>query len=72
MGIPTTTAVARTFARYRDAGSLDSECPDVRLRADPDVAEYPETGKVGISTEGGDWQFHRRADAIEHAGPESS
>ena len=42
----------------------------VSTNADPDVAEYPDTGKVGIITQGGDWQFHRRADAVEHAGPE--
>ena len=42
----------------------------VSTNADPDVAEYPETGKVGIITQGGDWQFHRRTDAAEHAGPE--
>ena len=38
--------------------------------ADPDVAEYPDTGKVGISTERGDWRFHRRSDGVEHAGPD--
>jgi uncharacterized cupin superfamily protein len=36
----------------------------------PDVAEYPDTGKVGIVTGGTDWEFHRRADAVEHAGPD--
>ena len=35
----------------------------------PDVAEYPETGKVGISI-GGSYRFHRTGDAVEHAGPE--
>jgi len=42
----------------------------VSTNADPDVAEYPDTGKVGIITQGGDWHCHRRADAVEHAGPE--
>jgi uncharacterized cupin superfamily protein len=42
----------------------------VSTNADPDVAEYPDTGKIGIITQRGDWQFHRRADAVEHAGPE--
>jgi uncharacterized cupin superfamily protein len=34
----------------------------------PDVAEFPDTGKVGIVTGGTDWEFHRHADAVEHAG----
>jgi uncharacterized cupin superfamily protein len=42
----------------------------VSSNADPDVAEYPETGKVGIITDGTEWQFHRRRDAVEDAGPE--
>jgi uncharacterized cupin superfamily protein len=41
----------------------------VAANADPDVAEYPETGKVAIVT-GGEHRFHRVADAVEHAGPE--
>jgi len=37
----------------------------------PDVAEYPETGKVGLVTaEGGEWEYYRRDDAVPHAGPE--
>ncbi len=35
--------------------------------ADPDVAEYPETGKVGIITDGETWEFFRRDDAAENA-----
>ena len=35
--------------------------------ADPDVAEYPETGKIGLITDGKTWQFFRRGDAAEHA-----
>jgi uncharacterized cupin superfamily protein len=34
---------------------------------DPDVAEYPETGKVGLITDGKTWEFFRREDAAEHA-----
>jgi len=37
--------------------------------ADPDVAEYPETGKVAIVV-GGQHRFHRVADAVDNAGPE--
>jgi uncharacterized cupin superfamily protein len=37
----------------------------------PDVAEYPETGKIGLIVPGGDeWEFHRRSDAVPHSGPE--
>ena len=42
----------------------------VSSNADPDVAEYPDTGKVGFTTHGGAWEYHRRSDAVEHAGPE--
>ena len=35
--------------------------------ADPDVAEYPETGKVGIITDSKTWEFFRRGDAAENA-----
>ena len=35
--------------------------------ADPDVAEYPETGKVGIITDGKTWEFFRHDDAAENA-----
>jgi uncharacterized cupin superfamily protein len=35
--------------------------------ADPDVAEYPETGKIGIITDGKTWEFFRRADSADHA-----
>jgi len=33
--------------------------------ADPDVAEYPETGKIGVITDGKTWEFFRRGDAAE-------
>jgi len=39
----------------------------VSSNADPDVAEYPETGKIGIITDGKTWKFFRRNDATEHA-----
>jgi uncharacterized cupin superfamily protein len=35
--------------------------------ADPDVAEYPETGKIGVITDGKTWEFFRREDAAESA-----
>lgn len=42
----------------------------VSSNANPDVAEYPDTDKIGILTNAGDWQFHRKGDATEHAGAE--
>jgi uncharacterized cupin superfamily protein len=42
----------------------------VSSNVSPDVAEYPETGKVGVITRGSDWQFFRRADGAPHAGHE--
>jgi uncharacterized cupin superfamily protein len=43
----------------------------VSTNARPDVAEYPDTGKVGlIGDDMSDWQYHRRTDAVPHAGPE--
>jgi uncharacterized cupin superfamily protein len=41
----------------------------VSTNADPDVAEYPDTGKVATIV-GGAHTYHRAADAAEHAGPE--
>jgi uncharacterized cupin superfamily protein len=41
----------------------------IAANADPDVAEYPETGKVAIVV-GGQHRFHRAADAVDNAGPE--
>jgi uncharacterized cupin superfamily protein len=35
--------------------------------ADPDVAEYPETGKIGVITDGRTWEFFHRTDAVEDA-----
>jgi uncharacterized cupin superfamily protein len=41
----------------------------ISTNIDPDVAEYPESGKVGIWI-GDQGRFFRAADAVEHAGPE--
>jgi uncharacterized cupin superfamily protein len=52
----------------------DSDAPArvliVSTNADPDVAEYPETGKVAAITKGS-YRFFRTADSVEHAGPEA-
>jgi uncharacterized cupin superfamily protein len=41
----------------------------VSSNANPDVAEYPDTGKVAYVVDG-QHHFHRVADAVEHPGPE--
>ena len=41
----------------------------VSAHTDPDVAEYPDTGKVATIIHGMH-TFHRTADAVEHAGPD--
>ena len=41
----------------------------VSSNASPDVAEYPETGKLAWIVDG-EHHFHRTSDAVEHAGPE--
>lgn len=41
----------------------------ISTNVDPDVAEYPDSGKVGIWI-GSEGRFFRVEDAVEHAGPE--
>jgi hypothetical protein len=41
----------------------------VSANANPDVAEYPETGKVATIVDG-KHTYHRASDAVEHAGPD--
>ena len=41
----------------------------VSTNADPDVTEYPDSGKVGLIV-GGDLRVHKAENAVEHAGPE--
>jgi uncharacterized cupin superfamily protein len=42
----------------------------VSSSAGPDIAEYPETGKVGIATGDSNWEYFRRDDSAPHAGQE--
>jgi uncharacterized cupin superfamily protein len=41
----------------------------VSANASPDVAEYPDTGKIATIVDG-KHRYHRTSDAVEHAGPE--
>ena len=51
----------------------DSDAPArlliVSTNADPDVTEYPDSGKVGLIV-AGELSVHKAANAVEHAGPE--
>jgi uncharacterized cupin superfamily protein len=55
--------------RIRNDGDEPARVLIVAANTNPDVAEYPDTGKVALVVDGRH-QFHRVADAVEHAGPE--
>jgi hypothetical protein len=55
----------------RNDGSETARVLVVSTNADPDVAEYPETGKVAYVV-GGVHHYHRAANAVEHAFPEET
>jgi uncharacterized cupin superfamily protein len=55
--------------QIRNDGSESARVLIVATNVDPDVAEYPDTGKLAAIV-GGEHRFHRTADAVEHAGPE--
>jgi uncharacterized cupin superfamily protein len=55
--------------QIRNDGGETARVLVVSTNADPDVAEYPETGKLAAIVDG-ELRFHRAVDAVEHAGPE--
>jgi uncharacterized cupin superfamily protein len=55
--------------QIRNDGDSTARVLIVAAHAEPDVAEYPETGKVAAIVQG-EHRFHRVAEAVEHAGPE--
>jgi uncharacterized cupin superfamily protein len=55
--------------QVRNDGDATARVLIVSAHADPDVAEYPETGKVAAILHG-KHRFHRVEDEVEHAGPE--
>lgn len=55
--------------RIRNGGSSTARVLIVAAHANPDVAEYPETGKLAAVIDG-QHHFFRARDAVEHAGPE--
>ncbi len=55
--------------QVRNDGDATARVLIVAAHADPDVAEYPETGKLAAVVDG-QHRYHRVADAVERAGPE--
>jgi uncharacterized cupin superfamily protein len=56
--------------QIRNDGDEPARVLIVSAIADHDVAEYPETGKIGVAIGNGERRYFRTADAVEHAGPE--
>ena len=57
--------------QIRNDGDSKARVLIVAAHAEPDVAEYPETGKIAAITQGRH-RFHRVVDAVEHAGPDEA
>jgi uncharacterized cupin superfamily protein len=55
--------------QIRNDGEATARVLLISAHADPDVAEYPDTGKVATILHG-KHRFHRAGDETEHAGPE--
>jgi uncharacterized cupin superfamily protein len=55
--------------QLRNDGETIARVLIVSTNADPDVAEYPDTGKLAAIV-GGQHRYHRTDDAVEHAGPD--
>ena len=55
--------------QIRNDGDSVARVLIVAAHAEPDVAEYPETGKLAAIVHG-EHRFHRAGNAVEHAGPD--
>jgi uncharacterized cupin superfamily protein len=55
--------------QIRNDGHSTARVLIVAAHTEPDVAEYPETGKLAAIVQG-EHRYHRAADAVDHAGPE--
>lgn len=55
--------------QIRNDGDETARILIVSSNASPDVAEYPESGKIAWIV-GGEHHYHRTGDAVEHAGSE--
>ena len=56
--------------QIRNDGDETARVLIVSANANPDVAEYPDTGKLAAIVDG-EHRYHRVDDAVEHAGPEA-
>jgi uncharacterized cupin superfamily protein len=54
--------------QIRNDGDSGARVLVVAAHAEPDVAEYPETGKLAAIVHG-EHRFHRAENAVEHARP---
>jgi len=55
--------------QVRNEGTAVARILIVSTNVRPDVAEYAETGKVGLLLpESDEWEFHRRSEAVPHSG----
>jgi uncharacterized cupin superfamily protein len=55
--------------QVRNDGAQVARVLIISTNVRPDVAEYPETDKVGLLVAGSDdWEFHRRSEAVPHSG----
>jgi uncharacterized cupin superfamily protein len=55
--------------QVRNEGTAAARILIISTNVRPDVAEYPETGKVGLLLpESDEWEFHRRSQAVPHSG----
>jgi uncharacterized cupin superfamily protein len=55
--------------QIRNDGEETARVLIVSTNVSPDVAEYPDTGKVATIVDGAH-RYHRAGDEVEHAGPE--
>jgi uncharacterized cupin superfamily protein len=55
--------------QIRNDGEAAARVLIVSTNTDPDIAEYPDTGKLAAIV-AGEHRYHRVGDAVEHAGPE--
>ena len=69
LGAPTGWREPEGAKEIRNESVASARVLIVSTNADPDVTEYPDTGKAGHIV-GGELRVHRVSDAVEHTGPE--
>lgn len=58
----------RAAKEIRDDSDAPARLLIVSTNSDPDVTDYPDSGKVGLIV-GGELRVHKAENAVEHAGP---